>query len=386
MQVSLNGRSYHLPDVAFLPWFSRDPHSDSVNGWYSFLNGFPSPSAACPTFSQYAEYGFQFIVNSTVLSTVVTGTNNSVNDKMQMVGYVTQGPSLPAGLTFDFSFDATSLAFTITNINQVNFPGSLFTIPVKINDRGQIVGLYIDAGGAEHGFLFNNGQYSSIDFPGAVATEALAINNRGVPTVAGDYVDSSGIVHGFVSIAGQFFSVNASFAVNLSVTGINDGGQMTGMYDLGGPLGLAPTSGFTGNTGLLTPLNYPGSLPTSVLANSINNNNEVAGAVKIQFPTFLRELPFHEGGGNFEPIESSGFSSAQALGNNDAGILVGSFQDRFGGTHAGVAVPVQLLSLPQVITGVQVPLMTKIENRESGRFVAGCLRNRLKVKALRRAR
>lgn len=361
MQVTLNERSYRLPDVTFLPWFSRDQHSNSVNGWYSFLNGFSSPSAACSIYSQYGEFGFDFVVNSTLLSTVLTGTNNTVNDKMQMVGYVTQGPNLPAGLTFDFSFDPTTLAFAVSNINQVNFPGSLFTVPVKINDRGQIAGLYVDTGGAEHGFLFSNGQYSSIDYPGAVATEALAIDNRGVPTIAGNYVDSAGTVHGFVSIAGQFSPVNAGFAVNLSVTGINDGGQMTGMYDLGGPLGSAQTFGFTGNAGLLTPLNYPGS--ASTLANSINNSNQVAGTVKIQFTSgYIQEKPFHEGGGNFQPLDSSGiFSRAQALGNNDAGIMVGSFVDPLGGTHAGVAVPAQLLSLPQVITGIQVPLPFKLQ-------------------------
>ena len=51
--VSLNGRTYQFPEVAFLPWFAGDRHSTSVNGWYSSLNTFSSPSTACPVFTNF---------------------------------------------------------------------------------------------------------------------------------------------------------------------------------------------------------------------------------------------------------------------------------------------------------------------------------------------
>jgi hypothetical protein len=46
--VALNGFTYHPEDLVFLPWFSHQSPSSSVNGWYTFLNTFSSPAAACP--------------------------------------------------------------------------------------------------------------------------------------------------------------------------------------------------------------------------------------------------------------------------------------------------------------------------------------------------
>jgi hypothetical protein len=207
----------------------------------------------------------------------------------------------------------------------------------------------------------NNGRYSSIDFPGAASTEALAINNWPLPVIAGDYVDGGGKVHGFVFLDGQFVPVNANFATNLSVTGINDFGQMTGIYDLDGQLGTAQTYGFTGVLGFLTPLNYPSdplnAAPTSTLLNSLNNTGQIVGTFETQFPAFLRVDAFLEGGGNFEPLETGldAFLADQALGINDAGIMVGSFQDLVG-VHAAIAIPSQLYSIPAMNAPMLVAL------------------------------
>jgi hypothetical protein len=39
--------TYHPEDLVFLPWFARISPSTSVNGWYTFLNGFSAPQAVC---------------------------------------------------------------------------------------------------------------------------------------------------------------------------------------------------------------------------------------------------------------------------------------------------------------------------------------------------
>ena len=167
---------------------------------------------------------------------------------MTMVGYA-QAPasSTPVGIQMDFSFDPVSGATTIANLQQVIFPGSQYTVPTKVNDAGQVVGLYVDSSGKEHGFLLSEGRYSTIDYPGAVATEALAVNNWPLPAIAGDYTDAAGKVHGFVEIGGRFLPVNAAFAADLSVTGINDLGEMTGNYDV--ESGSAQVFGFHGPRG-----------------------------------------------------------------------------------------------------------------------------------------
>ena len=48
--ISVGGTApftYHPEDLVFLPWFARVSPSTSVNGWYTFLNGFSAPQAVC---------------------------------------------------------------------------------------------------------------------------------------------------------------------------------------------------------------------------------------------------------------------------------------------------------------------------------------------------
>jgi hypothetical protein len=48
--VPLNGYTYHLQDLAMLPWFARETPSSALNGWYSFpdTTQLTSPSVDCP--------------------------------------------------------------------------------------------------------------------------------------------------------------------------------------------------------------------------------------------------------------------------------------------------------------------------------------------------
>jgi hypothetical protein len=49
---------------------------------------------------------------------------------------------------------------------RLDVPGSIWTQPFGINDRGQISGGYYDAEGNQHGFLFERGSYKTLDAPG----------------------------------------------------------------------------------------------------------------------------------------------------------------------------------------------------------------------------
>ena len=47
-QVTMNGQTYHPEDLVFLPWFAKaSAPTQSVNGWYTFLNSYSAPSATC---------------------------------------------------------------------------------------------------------------------------------------------------------------------------------------------------------------------------------------------------------------------------------------------------------------------------------------------------
>lgn len=77
----------------------------------------------------------------------------------------------------------------------ISFPGSSFTFAGGANAEGHVVGIYVDASGAGHGFLFN-GAYTSFDYPGAIFTEATGINPGGV--IVGLFTDSDNVTHGFI--------------------------------------------------------------------------------------------------------------------------------------------------------------------------------------------
>ena len=336
-QMVSGGRAYNFPDIAFEPWFSHTQNSFSANGWFSFLNTFPTFSTACPVFTNYAYVLLDFIG---VDSTVWTGINNN----KQAVGYFTVGSALVSVL----ANNVDPIQGGVVTVSAISVPGSLVTVVSKINDAGNIVGAYLDATGATHGFLFSNGQYSSIDFPGAVATEARGINNKINFDIVGDYTDAHGVTHGFLLQGGNFSTIDAPFAVNAAVTAINDNEKIVGIYNTGGTI----TGGFAGTLGAVSPLNYP-SLPdpevqiTTSILNSLNNKEEIVGMETTLFETlnFSASKGFLEGGGKFEPSSigiDDGFFT-QFLGNNESGIAVGSFQN-LTGNHGLIAVPYPLFT------------------------------------------
>ena len=57
--------------------------------------------------------------------------------------------------------------------------------------------MYQDSTGAAHGFLLEDGEFTSIDFPGATDTRAFGINERG--DIVGNYVDADKRTHAYIA-------------------------------------------------------------------------------------------------------------------------------------------------------------------------------------------
>ncbi len=93
-----------------------------------------------------------------------------------------------------------------------DFPFALSTVGTDMNGSGDIVGIYIDSAMKSHGFLLHtdavslfgsnplpgiNGgfEFTTIDYPGAIATEIWGLNAKG--DMVGDYTDAAGKVHAF---------------------------------------------------------------------------------------------------------------------------------------------------------------------------------------------
>jgi len=156
--------------------------------------------------------------------------------------------------------------------------GSIGTFGSAINDNGAIVGYYVDAASATHGFLLKGKTYTTLDVPGATATFATGINKSGkivlywsdssghaessiyngktyktanVPGAANSYAldnntvgdvcyewqDSANVIHGALLHGGKYFKFNFPKSTATYGGGINDKGNIIGGYQTstGGP-------------------------------------------------------------------------------------------------------------------------------------------------------
>ncbi len=156
----------------------------------------------------------------------------------------------------------------------IDFPGSVATLAVDINDLGQIVGRYIDSAGVNYGYLLNNGVFTSITFPGAAFTRAIGINLNG--DIVGSYYTPSELKsvfeHGFLLHGGVFTAINFPNAVVTVAIGINTSGDIAGYY-------VDNTTdtrhGFILHAGTYTAIDYPGASYTE--AWKINDSGQIAG-------------------------------------------------------------------------------------------------------------
>jgi hypothetical protein len=64
--------------------------------------------------------------------------------------------------------------------------------------------------------------------PKKEATQALGINNAG--EIVGFYDDAGGIQHGYVDVSGVFTSFDPAGSLGTTINGINDLGQIVGFF------------------------------------------------------------------------------------------------------------------------------------------------------------
>jgi uncharacterized membrane protein len=111
---------------------------------------------------------------------------------------------------------------------QLDYPGAVFTVAVGINNSGEIVGVY-DTGTGANGYILTGGTYSSISVPGALRTFLSGINNYGV--IVGYYFDLSGNIHGFTWDSGTITTIDYGNGYpNTYLAGITDSGVILGGY------------------------------------------------------------------------------------------------------------------------------------------------------------
>ena len=149
---------------------------------------------------------------------------------------------------------------SIEVIMTFDYPGAgNQTLPQKINERGDIVGIYLGSGFFSRGFVrFSDGSFSApiVDPNDTVGfTEGRGINNS--RTVAGDYLISDASLHSFFLSGGTFTEYDVPGAVQTNLLSINDAASFTGGFD---PDGSGIFQGFVSVGGTITSFSIPAAL------------------------------------------------------------------------------------------------------------------------------
>jgi uncharacterized membrane protein len=184
------------------------------------------------------------------------------------------------------------------NFTSLDVPGATATSAFGINPDGDIVGGYCSPGpcpapvqsGLNHGFLLHSGTYSSIDFPGAVLTQAWKINAAG--EVAGRYKSPDGGWHAFLMSEGEFTSIDVPGAIQTASfppqVGMNAAGDVVSSYCAAEPCPLLVTDNFVTVHGFVwrredrddarqvTTIDFPGASGGGAFG--INARGDIVGA------------------------------------------------------------------------------------------------------------
>ena len=146
----------------------------------------------------------------------------------------------------------------------IDHPDSTRNSALAINSKGLIAGNWEDAAHQRRGFIWNDGQFTDVEFPGSSFTSATSINRRG--DVAGQYI-LAGQTHGFTFsdgvCGGVYATVDVPGATATAIFALNNDGELGGNYVVGtGP--SAVTHGFILSDDELTTVDWPDdTLPTS---------------------------------------------------------------------------------------------------------------------------
>ncbi len=212
------------------------PNGDVVGGFC------PAESSGCSSGVAIHGYLFRNSSNSAVqidvpgvLATLASGINQSG----QIVGMGCNATTCSVG------YPAVSQGFLLNqiggNFTLINYPGALGTAATAVNDAGDIVGIYLacQSGNSEsevlqlpctygqvHGFLLSGGTYTNIDPPGSIGTFVGGMNNSG--EIVGSYGEAVFKSHGFLFKSGVYTIVDVPGASSTEIRGVNDEGEIVG--------------------------------------------------------------------------------------------------------------------------------------------------------------
>src|SRR5262245_14163947 len=226
---------------------------------------------------------------------------------------------------------------SIEVITTFDYPGAgNSTFPQKINERGDVVGIFDSPiGTVSFGFVrFSYGSFSVpiVDPNDTVGfTEGRGINNS--RTVNGDYLGSDGNIHSFFLTGGTFTEYDVPSAVQTNLLSINDAGDFSGAFADGSGIFQA----FVSIDGTITSWSVPGARSTFAL--EINNSKQLVVGYFIDSSGIQRGYYRDADGALHFPIDPPGSTRTNLFGLNERNVVVGRYRDSSFVTHGLFFVP-----------------------------------------------
>lgn len=193
-----------------------------------------------------------------------------------------------------------------------------------INSAGEAAGWCTSSKtGLDIGFVYSKGKFTPVNFPKSDGTQATGINDKG--EVVGLYLDSAGLSHGFSKIGARYKSINVKGGTNTVAWGVNNAGQIT-VY--------TTNSAGTFDAYLVTGTKFkkidnPGAGTTGTIVHTPANNGDIDGTYYDTTGT-EKGWVLHKGK-YYDVVDPGGVSRADGL--NDKSELVGRYgSGTFGGT------------------------------------------------------
>jgi hypothetical protein len=207
--------------------------------------------------------------------------------------------------------------FQMTALHVPNSTGE--STPWGINASGEVVGTFTPKGSSNSkGFLYSGGKYTVLSGPTGVDGKVVAfgINSASKPTIVGYYLEGNRY-HGYLYENGSYTTIDYNSTDSTGIFAVNDKGDYTGTF---GRIGEAQ-EGFVNIGGTNTPFFAQGSDGTYPYG--MNNSNDVVGEFndsKGLSHGFLRAV-----NGKITVIDYPGAAQTYCYAINNAGEIAGAY-------------------------------------------------------------
>lgn len=236
--LTLPSKTFTPVNPTFVPPFNTmQTQITAVNGNGTTFTGYTYPSnlgvAFDPQFGFYEDArGFHMVNNPLTPNCGVMGNcDPGVITENQLIGV--NNSNISVGFYNDEHGDSHGYTFNINTqtFSDINdpIPNAVSTVTAAINNFGDIAGFYTDSSNVIHGFIDDNGTFTTVDPTGSTETELLGLNDNGI---ADGFAVINGFQHGILynSLTKMFTILDPLGSTATTLNGLNDAGEVVGFF------------------------------------------------------------------------------------------------------------------------------------------------------------